>query len=341
MLPAMSAPDLGLLCVPGSVAGAVEEARRAQERGFALFGVADSQSVYREMYTTLAAVAGATETIRLGATVTNPLTRHPAVAASALATLGELAPGRVLAAVGSGDSAILNLGLRPARLADTAAYVTALRELTARGAATWRDTPLTMSWSQRAVPIWMAAEGPRTLATAGQIADGVMINPGLRAPELEGALARIRAGAESAGRAPDDLEVWVLARVNVTDDVEAGIDEIKMELASNANHAFRFTFEGKDVPAGLQDAIRQVQRTYDPRFHELAGGPNAALMQDPKLLHYLAGRFALVGPPDAIAARLREIAATGVRGVLFTGFGVPDRPALIDALGAARASAAR
>ena len=83
MLPDMSPLDIGLLCVPGSVAGAVEEARRAQERGFALFGVADSQSVYREMYTTLAAAAGATETIRLGATVTNPLTRHPAVAASA------------------------------------------------------------------------------------------------------------------------------------------------------------------------------------------------------------------------------------------------------------------
>ena len=100
---------LGLLCLPRSVTSAVADARLAEDVGFSLVGVADSQSVFRELYATMALCAQATRRVRIGPAVTNPVTRHPAVAASGIATIDEIAPGRAVFGIGSGDSAILNL----------------------------------------------------------------------------------------------------------------------------------------------------------------------------------------------------------------------------------------
>jgi alkanesulfonate monooxygenase SsuD/methylene tetrahydromethanopterin reductase-like flavin-dependent oxidoreductase (luciferase family) len=49
-------------------------------------------------------------------------------------------------------------------------------------------------------------------------------------------------------------------------------------------------------------------------------------------LRYLADRFAVVGPPDVCAEKLRRVGEAGVSGILFSGF-VPERPALIRTLG--------
>ena len=59
----------------------------AEEVGADVIGLGDGQDLWLELYTTLALTAGKTKRARLGPTVTNPLTRHPAVTASAIATL--------------------------------------------------------------------------------------------------------------------------------------------------------------------------------------------------------------------------------------------------------------
>src|SRR5204863_1337582 len=104
--------------------------------------------------------------------------------------------------------------------------------------------------------------------------------------------------------------LWTMVRANVTDDVAAGIDEIRMELASNAHHVFRFTLEGKHVPGDLADAIRRVQKGYQPAAHEALGpSPNARLLdEEPALRAYLAGRFGAVGPGAVVADKLRAVA---------------------------------
>ena len=83
----------GIICLPQTLESAVADATLAEQVGFDWFGVVDSQSVYRELYATLALCAQSTSRIRLGPTVTNPLTRHPTVSAAAMATLGDLASG--------------------------------------------------------------------------------------------------------------------------------------------------------------------------------------------------------------------------------------------------------
>lgn len=332
----MSPPRVrfGIVCLPPSVPAAVADAQRAEDAGFTMVGVADSQSVFRELYAVTALCAQATRRVLIGPTVTNPITRHPAVAASAIATIEEVAPGRAIFGLGSGDSAILNLGQRPATLAGLRAYVGAMRELFLQRETEWQGRRIRLTWAPRPVPIYLAAEGPKTLELAGEIGDGVIVNLGLQPELIRDAVARVHAGARCAGRDPAAIDLWALVRVNLTDHVGTGIDEIKMELASSAHHVFRFTLEGKHVPAGLAGAIRHLQQGYQPAAHEQPGpSPNAALLDaDPALLRYLADRFAVVGPPDACAEKLRKVVDAGISGLLFTGF-VPDRGRLIRTLG--------
>lgn len=330
----MTTARLGLLCLPRSVAAAVADARLAEDVGFSLVGVADSQSVFREMYVTMALCAQATRRVRIGPSVTNPITRHAAVAASGIATIDEIAPGRAFFGLGSGDSAILNLAERPSTLADLRAYVEAVRALHTRGETTWRGRLARLTWAKRAIPIYLSAEGPRTLELAGEIADGVIVNVGLEPTLVKDAVARVHAGARRAGRDPASVDLWTMVRANVTDDVSAGIDEIRMELASNAHHVFRFTLDGKQVPPALADAIVRVQKGYQPAAHEALGpSPNAALLDgEPALRAYLAQRFAAVGPASVVADKLRAVVDAGISGLLVTGF-VHERQALIRTLG--------
>jgi 5,10-methylenetetrahydromethanopterin reductase len=325
---------LGLLCLPRSVASAVADARLAEDVGFSLVGVADSQSVFRELYATMALCAQATRRVRIGPSVTNPVTRHPAVAASGIATIDEIAPGRAFFGIGSGDSAILNLAERPATLADLRAYIETMRTLHATGEARWRGRATRLTWAKRAIPLYLSAEGPKTLQLAGEIADGVIVNVGLEPALVRDAVAHVHTGARRAGRDPAAIDLWTLVRANVTDDVDAGISEIKMELASNAHHVFRFTLEGKHVPGDLADAIRRVQKGYQPAAHEALGpSPNAALLDaEPALRAYLADRFGAVGPPPVVADKLRGVVEAGISGLLITGF-VTERTKLIRALG--------
>ena len=85
----------GILEIPRSVDSALAYARQAEAVGFDLVGMADSQSLFREPFVTLGMVGAATERVMIGTSVTNPITRHPAVkqaAAEALSGAGPAAP---------------------------------------------------------------------------------------------------------------------------------------------------------------------------------------------------------------------------------------------------------
>src|SRR6185436_20596353 len=201
------------------------------------------------------------------------------------------------------------------------AYIETVRRLQAKGEAEWRGRTVRLTWAPRAVPIYVSAEGPRTLELAGEICDGVIVNVGLDPALVKDAVAHVHAGARRAGRDPASVDLWTMVRANVVDDVAAGIDEIKMELASNAHHVFRFTLDGKHVPAGMADAILRVQKGYQPVAHEALGpSPNAALLDaEPALRAYLAERFGAVGPADVVADKLRAVVDAGISGFLITG----------------------
>ena len=323
----------GTIEIPRSVAGAVANAKLAEEVGFDLVGVADSQSVFREAYVTAAMILSQTTRVRVGPTVTNPITRHPAVAASAIATLDEVGSGRCLFGIGSGDSAILNLGEKPFNLEGMRSAVETMKALLRGGHVEWRDREIHTQWVPRPVPVYMAAEGPKTLELAGEVADGVICGLGLEPEIVAACLKHLSRGAERAGRRLEDIDIWAMARVNVGSDRDALIHEIRMELASTAHHAFRFTLAGKQVPPAFHEAIRRVQSGYQPHAHEAHGeSPNAQLIADPEFLEYMAQRFAILGTPKECADQIRRVGESGISNILFTGF-VEGRRDLIRTLG--------
>ena len=312
----------GVTMFPNSLEEVASGARLAEEMGFDYVGIADSQSLARELYVTLSVVAMATERVMLGPTVSNPLTRHPAVVASAVASLNELSGGRAFLGIGTGDSAVLNLGLRPARLAELHHYIQSLREMLAGDTAEYRGDRAHVRWAGAAVPIAMSAEGPRTLAMAGAVADAAIIHTGLTPDVLRDTVARIREGERAAGRGPGSAGVWAFAKCNIADDRDEAIDEIKMALAASGHHAFRFTLEGKNVPEQYREAVSILHREYEAAEHEQVGQTrNAALTDELGLTGYFADRFAIVGTPEECRAKTRAIFDAGVDVLLITAIG--------------------
>jgi 5,10-methylenetetrahydromethanopterin reductase len=307
----------GVSLVPHDLKETAASARLAEDLGFDYIGIPDSQSLWRELYLSLSVVADATSKVGIGPTVTNALTRHPAVAASAIATLNEMSGGRAYFGIGSGDSAILNLGLRPARLKEMQEYIEAMRAILSGQSYEYKGREIHVQWSENPVPIIMSAEGPKILALAGGIADAVIVHSGLSKEVLVETIAKIREGERAAGRPEGSAKVWAFAKCNVADRREDAIDEIKMALAASGHHAFRFTLEGKNVPEHLQEAIMALQGEYVPSEHEQLGDTrNAAISDELGLTEFLADRFAVVGTPEDCLAKVRTIEEAGVDNLL-------------------------
>ena len=218
----------GVTLLPTSYDTFRQHVRLAESVGFDYIGVADSQSLFRELLVSLAVAATETTRVHLGPSVTNPLTRHPAVTASAIASLQELSGGRAFLGIGTGDSAVLNLGLRPAKMRALREYVAAVRTFLNGGVAEYLGREAHVRWSQSSVPIMLSAEGPRTLRMAGAIADRVMVHTGLTPAVLDDTIAHIRTGEQDADKPKGTAEVWAFAKCNISDDRAAAVDEIKI-----------------------------------------------------------------------------------------------------------------
>ena len=90
----------------------------AEGAGFDLLTTGDSQSLWADPFVSLTVAAQQTTRSRLGLTVSNPRTRHPAVVASSLVALQQLSDGRMVYGFSSGDSALRNIGVPPASVAE-------------------------------------------------------------------------------------------------------------------------------------------------------------------------------------------------------------------------------
>ena len=280
----------------------------ADERGYTHLWMGDSQLIWRELYVNLGAAALSTKRITLAQGVTNPITRNVTVTASAVATLSELAGGRVAVGIGAGDSSVETYGARPASLARLEQYVVELRQLLAGNELTLGRGGVRLPWATASsVPIFVAASGPRILELAGKVADGVIMLAGT-APELvNAAMAKVRAGAQAAGR---DLDAegfrfvcWTPCAVSA--DGESARRAVKAHVARVLNRPLPFELGDDD-----QAIVRQIQQQYEYYGHMVVGARHGDLVPD-----RLVSKFALAGTPDEIRAQLARLRTTGVHQV--------------------------
>ncbi|MFI5912028.1 TIGR03557 family F420-dependent LLM class oxidoreductase [Dactylosporangium sp. NPDC051541] len=185
----------------------------------------DNQRHSMHPWLTLALVGERTSTLTFGTGVTCPLYRHhPAEVAQAFASLGVLSPGRVFLGVGAGEAlneraATGRFGRyqeRHDRLAEAVGLIRTLwtgRRTTFHGTYYQTDQFRLYDLPPRAVPIMVAASGPRSARLAGQHGDGWITGAAdFAKPELRDAFA---AGARAAGKDPDAMPKFVETMVAV------------------------------------------------------------------------------------------------------------------------------
>lgn len=319
------AVKLGLAIVSTDIREYVRQVRMLDDAGIAMFGCGDSQALYHEQFIRTALAAEHSSRARVGTWITNPITRHPAVTAAAIATVDDIAGGRAFLGVGTGDSTVYNASLRPASLASLERFVNTVRELHQDGVSQWRGRPCYLTWAQRRIPIGMAVSGPRAMRMAGRLADVVWVCLGLQKDEIAIAKQALEEGAREAGRTLADIDVWWMVQLNIAESREAALEPIKANLATSGHIIFRYGLEGKAVPPQYQAQAQELARRYRPTHHF----DNLTLTDELGLTDYLADRLAIVGTVEDCAQRVKELEALGVNQLFFYA-ALPDNERLLN-----------
>ena len=282
--------------------------------GHDLVGIADTPGNAMDMWVALGIAAARTEQVALAACVTNLVSRHPLVTASAAASLDAACGGRFVLGVGTGHSAAVSAGARPSGPGAFREGLAFTRAVLGGERATLGGMTAALPPPARRVPLYAAASGPGALAAAGAVADGVFINYGLQAEHVARAREGVAAGAEAAGRGPGDLDEWWIACLDVSERRETALAKLGNILGFVAAYVVGPDPAGRGVPADLVPAIQELRRTYTTRRADM----------DPKLLHrlglfdYLRQRLAIAGTPDDCIAQVRAARAAGARNLMFT-----------------------
>ena len=301
---------------PGAPRDLIEWVKAAEDLGYDRIGIADSPALYREVWVSVTQVALNTNKVPFGPWVTNPVTRHPVVTASAAAAVDELAPGRVCIGIGSGNSGVYNAGRKASSIAALREYILALRALLEEGEAVYQGRPARLNWAKMRIPIYMAAHAERSLQLAGEVADGVVIGTGTTPEVVKGTLEALADGARSVGRDPSDIDVWWSVPFNLHTSDQKGLD-LQGGPAREANYLARFTLEGKFIPERYKEGIKMLAAAYDLTTH---GRPTAeqlvrydGLAQEFGVRDYLLERFGgISGSPDECIEKLKRNAELGV-----------------------------
>jgi len=295
----------------------IDLAKMADDYGAEAVATHDTAFIRGDAYVRATLIALGVSRARVGLRPTNPLTREPQVMASFLASIDSMTGGRAFMDMASGDSAVLNIGYQVATRARIEDYVTCVRDLIARGEASYQGRPQRVRWAstvtRQRIPIFICAEGPKMLHLGGRIGDGVTAGTGLLPEVIKDTIARIHAGAREAGRNPADVDIWFTTRTSLDEDRDRALDGVKASVSSILNHSMRFGLDGKHLPDELRAKVQEYVDGYELYDHVLHEGRNPRRMDALGLTRYAIDRFALAGNASDWIKRIEQIAEAGAR----------------------------
>lgn len=290
----------------------VEQVKLAEEIGFDSIWVIDSQLLCRDVFVTLTALALSTNRIKLATGVTQPSTRHPAVTASALASLDELSGGRILSGMGTGFSSLRTLGLPAAKMTEFEEFVSTVRALLAGETATFTNGhKADMTWLHKParVPIFGAASGPKMTATVARIADGAILLQGISDDLLDRGRQWLAQGAAEGGRSLDDFQVGCWIPFGIDDDPEIARDQVRVRVAGAIMNTKAEWFEGAE-----REAVEKVQASYKDSQHAGANADHARILPD-----RIVDRYAIAGTGEIVRSQVaRLMARDGLDHIILT-----------------------
>jgi probable F420-dependent oxidoreductase len=290
--------------------GVVAALRDAERLGFGYGWTFDSTVLWQEPFVIYARALAETERLIIGPMVTNPVTRDVSVLASLFATLNEMYGDRTVCGIGRGDSALRYVGRPPTTLATLATAMRAIKDLAEGRETDLNGHPVRIPWVRAgsSLPVWMAGYGPKALALVGEQADGFILQTA--DPDVaRWTIGTVRDAARAAGRDPRAVTVCVAAPAYVGDDLPHQRDQLRWFGGMVGNHVADLVArygQGGGVPRALTDYIAG-RRGYDYDHHGRAGNPSTDFVPDA-----IVDRFCLLGPVEAHADRLEELAELGV-----------------------------
>ena len=316
-----------------------EYARAAEDSGFKQLTLIDMPFVGRDVHAMMLLSAQSTEKILIGHGVTTPITFHPMSIANATASINELSGGRAFVGLGAGGPFDTVLK-RPAPVKEVREVVQFIRKFMAGEEAEYRGAKAHSEWVRDPVPIYLAAEGPKMLQLAGEIADGV-ISIGTNPEWVRWKMAQVEKGALRAGRDPSEMEFWVRTMIYVADSKEEARREVSpYPLAYGHLHRFleRDTPEANELRTGLERAYpglaedlisdsKRVASAYEPYGVERLDAPWAKYVTA-SLIDY----FHLTGRPEEINERIAVLGEMGVNNISTVMFTILDKMGMMRAI---------
>ena len=259
--------------------------KRAEELGYTRAWFYDTQLLNADLFVAMAAAAMQTSTIRLATGVLIPSNRIAPVAASALASLNALAPGRIDFGVSTGFTARRSMGLGPVTLAGMKEYIRVVQGLLAGETREW-----TFEGKRRKIrflnpeigafnitdpiPLHISALGPRGRRLTAELGAGWIFATG-NVPHAKASIADMQSAWRAAGQDPARRVATAFTGGCVLKDGE-GYDSprVKAQAGPHATIALHNLVEarefgdmGRPVPPQLMPLLeryRQIYLKYEP-----------------------------------------------------------------------------
>jgi len=301
-----------------------KEVREVERIGLDSAWFFDSQMVYSDVYATMALVAVNTSRIRLGTCTAVARNRIAPVTAHSIATINQLAPGRVALGFATGNTGRRMMGMPPVGLNEFCEEAEIIRTLLRGGTARYREgsreSTIRLLHPRSGfvcldppVPLIIAAEGPKLQAFAGQMADG-LITFGASRSALEKTLESVRSARRKAG-VKEPFQVVAMVADYVTAPGEAPDSAAAREALGPQILAFlRF---GLDTYKGPRETMPEPRASFAAEVARLPKPLNLNLYD-----RYFTGvpdyfqkfvnagtiaAMAVSGPPDQVAAHIKGL----------------------------------
>ncbi len=250
------------------MARAVEVVRLADDSGFEAVWQAESR-LARDPTICIAAFAAATRRIAVGTAIMNMWTRNVATMAQTLATLDDLAPGRVRAGLGAWwEPMASNVGVKRERpVAVMREIVTTLQRLFRMEKVTFEGTHVRVRNLQidtlegippaKNIPVLVGATGDKMLEMAAEVADGVLLNYFLSTEYNRKALKKIKKGCAKAGRSLESFDRPQLIVCACNENRDRALDVARTLVTKYLGHQVHLA-RASGVDDALLDEIRSI-----------------------------------------------------------------------------------
>lgn len=305
--------------------------RYAEVRGFEAVWQAESRLV-RDAIVPMAAYVAVTERIKVGSGVINNWTRNIGLLAATFLTLDDLAPGRIICGIGAWwDPLAKNVGVeRRKPLLAMRETVEVLRRLLDLERVTFHGefhhlegVELDVVHGRREprdVPIYIGATGPKMMALAGEIADGVVLNYCVPPLYNDQAMEQLAKGAQRAGRSLDQIDRPQLVVCSVDPDREAALErsrELLTQYLAQQPHIAQASGVSREVVEKIQSILGW------PATHEQIQQAKHLVPEE------LVTSITASGTPDEARAKVQEYLDHGATAPILYSVG-GDEKLLID-----------